>query len=621
MPIPPAVMRKVAKKLSKLREEEERKLSLEEILEMPEEELRKRLEARPKQIMRPLDLSSIEPEKLEKAVLSEREEESLGKIRVIDLSQAGETIKPVKEAGEKVKRLPFKAHQIPKKYIKKIPSKWRPPNLREVNLKYPLREPFSYARVFWDKRSNSLRYYVIEPYLTDEQKKILEAIKDLLVDELDVNVFEVKDTSKIKGILEKKINSVLAEYGFNLRKEEYEKITYYIFRDFLGLERIDPLMHDPSLEDISCDGVGIPVYVYHRKYASIRTNIVFEDEETLNRFVIRLAQKCGKHISVAEPLLDAALPDGSRVQATFSSHRDISMKGSTFTIRKFTKDPMTIVDLIKFGTLPPIMAAYLWLAVEYGKSILVSGGTATGKTTFLGALSMFIPPEKKIVSIEDTPEIRLPHEHWVQKVVRPGFGRQDITGRKMGEVTMYDLLRAALRERPDEIIVGEVRGAEAYVLFQGMATGHPGMATIHADSVDAVLHRLQTPPINLPVGLLQQLNIVVILTKARVKDVEVRRVKELTEIVGLTKEFRPIVNQLMKWNPSDDSFEFVSDKSYVLESIIEDKGIDESSVWAEIQRRATILEWMVENNIRYYLDVGKIIQKYYTNPEEVLKKI
>ncbi len=623
MAIPYSVMKKVAKKLAKMREEEESKSSLEEILEMSEDELRARLKP-PEKTVKPLNLSEIEPEKLKKAVVMEKQTEGVGKIKVVDFTKMGEslvTVTRVSEEAEKVKHIPFKAHQIPKQYIKKIPSKWRPPRLEEVNLKYELIPPFAYARVKWEKDESALRYYVIEPYLTEDQRKILDNLKELLIDALDINVFEIKNPEKIRGMLKKKVDSLISEYGISLTKEEYDKIMYYIFRDFLGLEKIEPLMHDPALEDISCDGVKVPIYVYHRKYASLKTNIIFEDEESLNKFVIRLAQKCGKHISVAEPLLDAALPDGSRVQATFSAHRDIAMKGSTFTIRKFTKDPLTIVDLLNFGTLPAIMAAYLWLAVEYGKSILVAGGTATGKTTFLGALSMFIPPEKKIVSIEDTPEIRLPHEHWVQKVVRTGFGREDITGRKMGEVTMYDLLRAALRERPDEIIVGEVRGTEAYVLFQGMATGHPGMATIHADSVDAVLHRLQTPPINLPVGLLQHLNIVIVLTKARVKGVEVRRVKELTEVVGLTKEFRPIVNQLMKWDAADDSFEFVSDKSYVLEDIIEEKGVDEASIWAEIQRRASILEWMQKNNIRHYLEVGKIIRMYYTNPEEVLKNI
>ena len=626
MPISPEVIKKMAEKLSKIREKEERQISLEDILDMPEDELKSKLSG-PNRAIKPVSISEIAPKQTnndQSFSLHAAGKPKDERINVVDFSKAGETLPTatsIKTEDERVKRLPFKAHQIPKKYIQKIPARWQPPNLKKINEKYELIPPFAYAQLRWEPQSNALGYYVIEPEITKDQEEVLAKIKDMLVDSLDVNVFEIKDTSKIKDVLKTKVDDTITEYGITLSKDEYDKILYYTFRDFLGLERIEPLMHDPNLEDISCDGVGIPIYIYHRRYASIKTNVTFNNEEELNKFVIRLAQKSGKHISVAEPLLDAALPDGSRVQATYSSHRDIAMRGSTFTIRRFTKDPLTIVDLLNFGTIPSIMAAYLWLAVEYGKSILVSGGTATGKTTFLGALSMFIPPDKKIISIEDTPEIRLPHSHWVQKVVRAGFGREDAGGRKMGEVTMYDLLRAALRERPDEIIVGEVRGAEAYVLFQGMATGHPGMATIHADSIDAVLHRLQTPPINLPVGLLQHLNIVVILTRARVKDSEVRRVKELVEVVGLTKEFRPIVNNLMKWNSADDSFEFVSDKSYILERIIEEKGVDEQSIWAEIQRRASVIEWMQKNGVRGYKEVGKIIQEYYTNPEGVLKRI
>jgi flagellar protein FlaI len=524
------------------------------------------------------------------------------------------------EAG-RVKNIPVKAHRIPKQYIKTMAAAWKPPEFAEVNQLYYLIKPFSMANLKWNPEDNRLAYYLVEPHLTVEQRRNLGLVKDIVVDLLDINLFEIKSATSIKDILKQKVDKVIADYGIAMSEHEYQKMLYFMYRDFLGLERIEPLMHDPNIEDISCDGVKLPIYIYHRKFASIPTNISFDDEEDLNRFIIRMAQRTGKHISVADPLLDGALPDGSRVQATFSSHKDIAMHGSTFTIRKFTRDPLTITDLLNFGTLPELMAAYMWLAIEYRRSILIAGGTATGKTSFLNTLSMFIPFEAKIVSIEDTPEIRLPHEHWVQKVVRSGFGREDITGKKMGEITMYDLLRAALRERPDNLVVGEVRGAEAYVLFQGMATGHAGLATIHGDSVDAVMHRLQTPPINLSPGLLQHLNVIVILTKARIKGVEVRRVKEVVEVLGLTKEQEPIINTLFRWNPADDTFEFASDKSYVLQGIIEEKGIEEKDIWEEVQRRTQILKWMKDNGLRYYIDVGKVIQQYYSSPEEVLKNI
>ncbi|MBN3037601.1 MAG: type II/IV secretion system ATPase subunit [Candidatus Diapherotrites archaeon] len=530
------------------------------------------------------------------------------------------TAKKPDEDG-RMKNIPLKAHKIPIQYVKTMRAEWQPPDFADVNAIYPLIKPFAMVNLKWNQDRNKLEYLLIEPHMTAEQKRTLKTLKELVVDLLDINLFEIKEAASIRTVLKEKMNKVINDYGIILTEYEYQKILYYMYRDFLGLERLEPIMHDPAIEDVSCDGVKVPLYIYHRKYGSVATNVQFEDDEELNKFVIRIAQRCGKHISVAEPLLDGALPDGSRVQATFSSHKDIAMHGSTFTIRKFTRDPLTITDLLHFGTLPAMMAAYIWMAMEYRKSILVAGSTATGKTSLLNALSMFLPEENKIVSIEDTPEVRLPHEHWLQKVVRTGFGREDITGKKQGEISMYDLLRAALRERPDNLIVGEVRGKEAYVLFQGMATGHAGMATVHGDSVDAVLHRLQTPPINLPSGLLQHLNIIIILTKTRVKNIEVRRIKEVVEVLGLSKEHEPIINTLFRWHPADDTFEFASDKSYVLQNIIEDKGIEEKSIWEEIQRRTRILEWMSANDIRYYIDVGKILQQYYKNPEAVIKNI
>jgi flagellar protein FlaI len=291
-------------------------------------------------------------------------------------------------------------------------------------------------------------------------------------------------------------------------------------------------MNDPNIEDISCDGVGVPIYVYHRdqRFGSVRTNAKFDTEEELGSFVMRLSQKCGRSISIADPLLDGALPDGSRVQATSGS--GISMKGSHFTIRKFTADPMTCVDLLNYGTVNSEILAYLWLAIEHGKSILIAGPTASGKTTMLNAPSLFIRPELKVITIEDTPELRLPHENWVSQVSRTGFGPEGVSGKKLGEIDLFDLLKASLRQRPDTIIVGEVRGREAYVLFQQMATGHPGMSTIHAESMMAVVNRLRTPPINLPPSLLQHLDLLLVLTRQRIKGKYIRRSKELVEVTG-----------------------------------------------------------------------------------------
>lgn len=545
--------------------------------------------------------------------------------RQIDFSQIkavgrGEADFIVNKMG--MKNLPETMHKIPKDLIKKMSSEWEPVDLKKVDEKYSLIEPYAYSNIKWIDQLNGLMYYVLEPPLTEREKKTLNRIKTLLVDFLDVNLFELKKEEKIRDYIYNKMDHIIQDYAIFLTKSEYEKMKYYIERDFIGLEIIEPFMRDKEIEDVSCIGVNLPIYIFHRKYGSIKTNKKFTDAESLNSYLIKLAQRCGRHISVADPLLDGSLEDGSRVQATYSSGNEISMKGSTFTIRKFTKDPLTIVDLIISGTMPSMMVAFLWLAIEYKQSLLISGGTASGKTSTLNSISMLLPPGIKIISIEDTPEINLPHENWVPKVIRTGFGSVDVTGKRQGEVSMFDLLKAALRERPDEIIVGEVRGVEANVLFQGMATGHPGMATIHAGDFQELLNRLITKPINLPLGLLSSLDLVLFMHHSRIKQMEVRRVTELIEIVKIDIDTgRPITNVVMKWNPADDTFAFVSDKSYILNKIIEQKGTSEESLWTELRRRAEVLDWMKKSNIRHYKEVGKIINTYYKNPDEILKNM
>lgn len=505
---------------------------------------------------------------------------------------------------------------------KKISSEWEPIVSSTINIRYALIEPYAYVNIRWNEKTDEVIYTVIEPPLTKSEDENIKKLMGMIIDLLDINLMSVTEMGAVKKYLIDKIDSLIEDYGFELTKAEYDKIIYYMERNFLGLGTIEPMMQDADIEDISCDGVGVPIFVFHRKYGSMKTNTQINSEDELNQFITKLAQRCGKHISVADPLVDGALPDGSRLQATYSSGGDIATKGSTFTIRKFTKDPLTIIDLMVFGTIPATMAAYLWLAIEFRNSILVAGGTATGKTSTLNTLCLFLHPETKIVSIEDTPELALPHEHWVAKISRTGYGPEIGEGRKRGEISMYDLLRAALRERPDEIIVGEVRGKEAYVLFQAMATGHAGMATIHAESTEAVINRLITEPINLSSGLLQHLNLILVMTNSRIKGVDVRRVKELVEILGIdTRSGKPITNQLFKWVASGDYYEFSSDRSYILNKIVEEKGIPEASVWEELQRRTAVLEWMKKEGIRFYKDVGRIIAVYYKSPEEILKKV
>ena len=375
-------------------------------------------------------------------------------------------------------------------------------------------------------------------------------------------------------------------------------------------------MHDPNIEDISCDGVGIPVYVFHRKpeYGQMKTNIVFTSAEELDSFVIKLAQRCGKMITVAQPLLDATLPDGSRLQATLGG--DIARRGSNFTIRKFSKEPLTPIHLMEYGTANSLLLAYLWMCVEYGKSILVAGATATGKTTFLNAISLFIRPELKVVSIEDTAELQLPHPNWVPHVARPGFGEKSY-----GAVEMFDLLKAALRQRPDYVIVGEVRGKEASVMFQGMATGHPALATIHASSIQAVVDRLTTPPINLSVALMENLDVIVFLEKTKRRGKFIRRVKEVDEIEAVVvKENRVIPNVIFLWEPSTDEIKMVG-KSRIIETIAKFKGVDYETAMKEVERRALFLEWLKMKGIRDYRLFSQWVRAYYADPEGIMRMV
>ncbi len=497
-------------------------------------------------------------------------------------------------------------------------------DLRAIEMKYPLipREPkegeriFAYAHIRWSEKENALIYYVIEPYLTDSEKTLLEKMKKSIAEKLDVD-FSTLKKEEAKEYLRKKFEEIINTMLPNIPKQKRENLLYYIVRDFLGLGKIEPLMHDPNIEDISCDGVGIPVFVNHRnpKIGSIRTNIIFETPEELDNFVIKLAQRCGKTISIAQPLLDATLPDGSRLQATLGT--DIARRGSNFTIRKFTEEPFTPITLMQYGTVDAKLLAYLWFIVEHHGSLLIGGGTATGKTTMLNALSLFIPPSAKIVTIEDTAELRLPHLHWVPHVARKAIS--DVGGKKFGEVDMYDLLVESLRQRPDYIIVGEVRGREAYVLFQQMATGHAGLATIHADTMEKLVDRLTTPPISLPGSLLEVLDAVIFISRIKRGRSYVRRVTGIHEIVGYDKKTEvPVINTIFEWDAMNDIFITIS-KSTTLEKFSKELGIPEEEIKKNIAQKIRILEWLYENSIDDYKRFSYFMNLYYTNRSMLLR--
>ncbi len=483
---------------------------------------------------------------------------------------------------------------------------------------YPLIPPFSYALVATDPETKQTKYTVVEVPLSTKENDILDMIKNILEEELDVDFNVLKNPEVARDYLRSKVIGIAKDYGLKLDEKTFDKINYHITRDFVGFGPIDAMLKDHNVEDISCDGVGIPVYIWHRKFESIQTNVKFEEEDLLDAFIIKLAQRAGRHISVARPLLDAALPDGSRLQLTYG--REVTQRGSTFTIRKFRSDPLTITDMVMFNTIDEDLAAFLWYILENRNSVVIAGGTAAGKTSLLNSLAMFIRPGMKIVSIEDTAELHLPHENWIPAVAREGYGGREADGSRRGEVSMYDLLRAALRQRPDYLFVGEVRGAEAYNLFQAMATGHTGMGTIHGDSVTGTIRRLENEPMNIPRTLIQTLNLVLVLRKVRRGDKQVRRVIECTEIVGIdpvTTEL--ITNKVFGWNAREDAF-INYGRSYALEGIQEAQGLTEAQAFDELERRKTILRWMVKKKLAHYTQVSEVINSYYQNALETVDR-
>ena len=491
--------------------------------------------------------------------------------------------------------------------------------LQSIDMKYPLipKNPkqgeriFAYAHVFFDTRSNELVYEVIEPPLDKSMRMLLEQIKEYIQEKIDISLGEVRRReafSYISDIFQKAL--VYLKVGVDENTKQV--LSYYLFRDFIGLEKIEPLINDGQIEDISCDGVGINLYVYHRnpKLGSLRTNIAFDSNEELDYFVNKLSERCGKGISVARPLMDGTLPDGSRVQSTLST--DIARRGSNFTIRMFTENPLTPVDMIEFGTCDLKMLSYFWFLVEHNFSFLVCGGTATGKTSLLNVLSLFIKPQMKIVSIEDTSELRLPHFHWVPEVARTPISEE-------GKVDLFELLRESLRKRPDYIILGEVRGKEAYVLFQQMAIGHPGLSTMHSENMDKLIDRLTTPPINLPANLIQNLDVVIFLKRIKKGRKYFRRVSSVFEILGFDKG-KPIVNEVFSWEAKTDSYKIVNNsvllKKIADHTVLTDKGIQE-----EIMKRAAILKFLSKQNVRDYRKIGKVFNIFYSSPESLMERI
>jgi len=473
-----------------------------------------------------------------------------------------------------------------------------------------------YSRIIFDTRKKEYKYEIEEPRLNDFEETIKDKITYWFRIRADLDVFDMEKEEKMQ-YLEESLNKIIGEHNIKLEPESKSKIFYHIFRDFLGYGKIDILMHDEDIEDISCDGHDIPIFIFHKTYESIPSNVIFDEADALDSFVVKLSQLCGKQISVYEPVVDGKLSDGSRLQTTLA--RTITNQ-STFTIRKFRENPLTPIDLIANNTMSVDMAAYFWMAIEQSSSILFCGGTATGKTTMLNALSLFLPLSYKIVSIEDTREINLPHENWIAGTTRKGFSSTE-AAKTAKDIDMFDLIRVALRQRPRAIIVGEVRGKEAYTLFQAMTTGHLSYSTVHASNLHALIQRLENPPISLPRTLLTSLDLIVFLNTVTIKGAPLRRITNVTEIIKLDPETNRLVTMTpYRWiSEIDDRFE-TNGGSSIINRIKKQNGWNDEKLYQEINNRITILNWMKRKNLRSYEQVGNIVSEYRKDPETVLKR-
>jgi len=501
-------------------------------------------------------------------------------------------------------------------------------SLQDVDVTYMVKAPFQFVRIRFDQKEKALRYMVLEPALTTYEVTMLEIIERAFERLIATNLNAVSGDDR-EFYLRERFDSIINIFRLDIPDISKERMFFHLRKKYLGYARIDTLMQDKYIEDISCNGSNLPIYIVHRAYGSVQTSISISEVE-LNNFVMRLAQMGGRHISLLQPIRDVTLPDGSRANITLSG--EVTKKGSTFTIRKFRSNPISPIELMEYGTIDAGQLAYLWLLMEYKFSILVSGGTATGKTTILNCLCSFIPTEYKIVSIEDTAEINLMHPNWVQSITRSGFGTSDsqsnslsgisgVSSKTPGDISLYDLLVAALRQRPEFIIVGEVRGGEAFTLFQAIAVGHAALGTIHAGSMDELLARVESHPMNVPRSLLINVDAVLFPVHIKKGDRGLRRMQNIIEMLELERESNNIItNTAYRWDPESDEFRFQG-RSYLFDKIKEKHGVPVKTLKLELAQRAHLLNWLKENRIRNYAEVVGWIRKYYTDREEVMAEI
>ncbi len=492
-----------------------------------------------------------------------------------------------------------------------------PFQLRDFDVidEYKVNSERSTVRILWDRDSLEYVYQVEEPSISRvELNALYNIVKDM--------EWIVPNSMKISNSLTKfQFPDIVKSYIHN-RKGIYEagsseKLQYFINRDYAGYGLINVPVNDPQVEDISCDGFGSKVFVYHRKYQDMRTNIVYNDPTYLDSFIIKLSQFCGKEISINNPVLDGITDEGHRVQAIYGN--EISPHGSVFTMRLFRKKPFTPTDILMNKTADSSIITYMWYLVENNSSCLISGAPAVGKTSTLNALLMLAPPNSKIFSIEETREINIPNENWIPATTRERENYSSRDRKGYMKVDMFELVRMAMRQRPTYIVVGEVRGREAYALFQSMSTGHTTYSTIHADSMEALINRLEAEPLNIPRVMMTYLSTVIFNKFVKIHGDLVRRITEVNEMVGYDPETGDVLyNSVFSYDPEKDEHHYNGNSS-ILEKIRVSTGMSKEEFEHNFQERKKLIENMARNEVSDYGTISKIIQAYYFNPEEGLR--
>jgi flagellar protein FlaI len=463
------------------------------------------------------------------------------------------------------------------------------------------------------------QYDVIRQNYTPEERILLGEMRENLVDLAissgeNFQPNEEKLLGDIKGFLSLRLNASESDNGAS--NEYIDTLAGKLLRDIIGYGEIDPLIQDDELEEIMINGISKPIFVYHRKHGMMKTNIQFENEQELMDLIDSIARQINRRIDQESPILDGRLVDGSRINATIPP---VSADGPSLTIRKFRQDPLTIIDLINSKTISLDLAGFFWLCIDglgvKSANAIISGGTSSGKTTTLNALSAFINPKERIITIEDTLELQIPHEHVIRMETRPA------NVENKGELTMNDLVKNSLRQRPDRIIVGEVRADEAITLFTALNTGHSGFGTLHANDARETITRLTNPPMSVPDIMIQAIDFIIMQNRIYTPSgVSYRRISEVAEVVGM-EEGVVQLNKIFQWNPERDIIENIGVTSHALLQLSNLTGRSMEELYREIENRKIVLKHMVKYDIRSVDEVNGVLQLYYKEPEKVLSKI